>query len=57
MLGLLEGKADLVVLARYMQIVSADFVARFPNAIITSITPSCPPSPERTLIGRRTTAA
>jgi len=34
MLGLLEGKADLVVLARYMQIVSADFVARFPNAII-----------------------
>ena len=34
MLELLEGKADLVVLARYMQIVSADFVARFPNAII-----------------------
>jgi len=34
MLKLLEGKADLVVLARYMQIVSADFVARFPNAII-----------------------
>ena len=34
MLGLLEGKPDLVVLARYMQIVSADFVARFPNAII-----------------------
>ncbi len=34
MLGLLEGKADLVVLARYMQIVSAGFVARFPNAII-----------------------
>ena len=34
MLGFLEGKVDLVVLARYMQIVSADFVARFPNAII-----------------------
>jgi formyltetrahydrofolate deformylase len=34
MLGLLEGAADLVVLARYMQIVSAGFVARFPNAMI-----------------------
>jgi formyltetrahydrofolate deformylase len=34
MLGLIEGKADLVVLARYMQIVSAGFVARFPNAMI-----------------------
>jgi formyltetrahydrofolate deformylase len=34
MLGLLEGRADLVVLARYMQIVSAGFVARFPNAMI-----------------------
>jgi len=34
MLGLLEGKADLVVLARYMQIVSPEFVARFPNRII-----------------------
>lgn len=34
MLGFLEGKVDLVVLARYMQIVSAGFVARFPNAII-----------------------
>lgn len=34
MLGLLEGKADLVVLARYMQILSAGFVARFPNAMI-----------------------
>jgi formyltetrahydrofolate deformylase len=29
-----ELKADLVVLARYMQIVSADFVARWPNRII-----------------------
>jgi formyltetrahydrofolate deformylase len=34
MLGLLEGRADLVVLARYMQIVSADFVRRYPNRII-----------------------
>ena len=34
MLELLEGKADVLVLARYMQIVSADFVARFPSAII-----------------------
>jgi formyltetrahydrofolate deformylase len=34
MLELLSGQADLVVLARYMQIVSGDFVARFPNRII-----------------------
>jgi formyltetrahydrofolate deformylase len=34
MLALLEGKVDLVVLARYMQIVSPGFVARFPNRII-----------------------
>jgi formyltetrahydrofolate deformylase len=34
MLALLEGQADLVVLARYMQIVSPEFVARFPNRII-----------------------
>ncbi len=37
MLGLLEGRQgqiDLVVLARYMQIVSAEFVSRFPNRII-----------------------
>ena len=34
MLELMEGKTDLVVLARYMQIVSTHFVARFPNAII-----------------------
>ena len=32
--ALLDGKADLVVLARYMQIVSAGFVARWPNRII-----------------------
>jgi formyltetrahydrofolate deformylase len=31
---LLEGKADLVVLARYMQIVSSAFVARWPNRMI-----------------------
>ena len=34
MAELLEGRADLVVLARYMQIVSPDFVARFPHRII-----------------------
>jgi formyltetrahydrofolate deformylase len=34
MLAVLEGKVDLVVLARYMQIVSADFIQRFPDAII-----------------------
>jgi formyltetrahydrofolate deformylase len=33
-LTLLDGKVDLVVLARYMQIVSPAFVARFPNRII-----------------------
>ncbi len=33
-LELLEGRADLVVLARYMQILSADFVARWPARII-----------------------
>ncbi|MCM3877604.1 MAG: formyltetrahydrofolate deformylase [Thermoanaerobaculia bacterium] len=33
-LTLLDGKVDLVVLARYMQIVSPEFVARFPNRII-----------------------
>ncbi|HEU4740623.1 MAG TPA: formyltetrahydrofolate deformylase [Meiothermus sp.] len=33
-LELLEGQADLVVLARYMQILSADFVSRFPRRII-----------------------
>ncbi len=34
MAELLDGKADLVVLARYMQIVSAEFVARWPNRMI-----------------------
>ena len=33
-LELMEGKADVVVLARYMQILSEDFVAAFPNRII-----------------------
>ena len=33
-LSLLDGRADLVVLARYMQIVSPEFVAHFPNRII-----------------------
>jgi formyltetrahydrofolate deformylase len=34
MTELLEGKADLLVLARYMQIVSPELVARWPNRII-----------------------
>jgi formyltetrahydrofolate deformylase len=34
MLEVLEGKADVVVLARYMQVLSAGFVARFPGRII-----------------------
>jgi formyltetrahydrofolate deformylase len=33
-LKVLEGNVDFVVLARYMQILSADFVSRFPDAII-----------------------
>lgn len=33
-LALLEGKVDLIVLARYMQILSPRFVARYPNRII-----------------------
>ena len=31
---LLEGKVDLVVMARYMQILSEDFIERFPHKII-----------------------
>lgn len=31
---LLEGQVDLIVLARYMQILTADFVDRYPNRII-----------------------
>ncbi|HEX9309025.1 MAG TPA: formyltetrahydrofolate deformylase [Anaeromyxobacter sp.] len=34
MLELLDGKVDLLVLARYMQVVSPAFVARWPNRII-----------------------
>lgn len=34
MLELLEGQADLVVLARYMQILSEQFVVQYPNAVI-----------------------
>jgi formyltetrahydrofolate deformylase len=34
MLELLEGRVDLVVLARYMQILSGAFVARFPDRIL-----------------------
>lgn len=34
MLELLDGRADLIVLARYMQILTADFVDRYTNQII-----------------------
>ena len=34
MLELLDGQADFIVLARYMRILSADFVARYPHRII-----------------------
>ena len=34
MLDLLDGEADLIVLARYMQILTADFVDRYTNQII-----------------------
>jgi formyltetrahydrofolate deformylase len=33
-LSLIDNQADLVVLARYMQILSDDFVAHYPNNII-----------------------
>ncbi len=33
-LDLLDGQADLIVLARYMQILTDDFVRRYPNCII-----------------------
>ncbi len=33
-LALMEGKIDLVVLARYMQIISPDFIRHYPNRII-----------------------
>lgn len=33
-LGLVEGKVDLIVMARYMRILSPSFVSRFPNRII-----------------------
>jgi formyltetrahydrofolate deformylase len=34
MLELLEGSADLIVLARYMRVLSAEFVARWPSRIL-----------------------
>jgi len=34
MAGMLEGKVDLIVLARYMQVLSPEFVGRFPQQII-----------------------
>ena len=33
-IALMEGKVDLVVLARYMQIISADFIKHYPHRII-----------------------
>ena len=36
---------ELVVLARYMQILSATFIDRYPGGSSTSTTPSCRPSP------------
>jgi formyltetrahydrofolate deformylase len=33
-LDLLKGKVDFIVLARYMQILSPDFISRYPNQII-----------------------
>ncbi len=33
-LGLLEGQADVVVLARYMQILTGEFVKHYPNRIV-----------------------
>ena len=57
MLEALEGQADLVVLARYMQVLSPAFVDRFPAGSSTSTTPSCRPSPGPTPTGRPTSAA
>ncbi len=34
MAGMLDGKVDLIVLARYMQVLSPEFVGRFPQQII-----------------------
>jgi formyltetrahydrofolate deformylase len=50
MMELMEGRADLIVLARYMQILTpADGSSTF-------ITPSCPPSWARTRIAGHTSA-
>jgi formyltetrahydrofolate deformylase len=52
-------RVDLVVLARYMQVLSAGFVDRYPGGSSTSITPSCPrswgpaPTTRRTSEGSR----
>ena len=48
---------DLVVLARYMQVLSGEFVARYPGASSTSTTRSCPRSWAASRITRRTRAA
>ena len=39
-----QTEADLVVLARYMQVLSAEMAASWPAAASISITPSCPAS-------------
>src|SRR4029079_15421361 len=44
MLAMLRGQADIVVLARYMQILSPSFVDEFPNAVINihhAFLPAC----------------
>ena len=53
-LDLLRGKVDLVVLARYMQILAPSSCA-FAGRSSTSITRSCPrsPAPSRTTRRRR----
>ena len=49
MLALLAGNADLLVLARYMQILSGDFLRRVGmRRQSTSTTPSFPRSPDPT---------
>jgi formyltetrahydrofolate deformylase len=57
-LALLDGAGvELVVLARYMQILSPAFVGRWRHAIINITTPSCPPSSAPSRTPRPTPAA
>jgi len=56
--GLVESQQiDLVVLARYMQILSGEFCEFLKGARSTSTTASCPASRARSLTTRRTSAA